>query len=354
MKGMFIVFNFPMWESNTPKPSPSSSSGSRISPALLLIIVVLSVIFFIAGVLHFLVRFLTKRRRSFSFSQSTRTTQEIPHSGGSFVVQRQLQQLFHLHDSGLDQAFIDALPVFTYKDIMGLKEPFDCAVCLCEFLDQDDLRLLPLCSHAFHVDCIDTWLLSNSTCPLCRGVLFAPDFCIENPIFHFDELREDGDVVSRDLGVPVEDDENALSIVTEKRVFSVRLGKLRTSGNGEGKEEERGETSECNVGARRCYSMGSFQYVVANSELRVEWRGQAPGGFGAGGGGGKMKVGGGGGGGQNGNFSNGGDRDGKRIGIRSKGESFSVSKIWMWSKKDKFLTSADSHHFPTSAHVNFP
>ncbi|CAI9282174.1 unnamed protein product [Lactuca saligna] len=83
------------------------------------------------------------------------------------LLPRQLQQLFHLH-SGLDQAFIDALPLFLYKELMGSKEPIDCVVCLCKFSEQDKLRSLPLCSHAFHIHCIDTLLLSNSTCPLCR------------------------------------------------------------------------------------------------------------------------------------------------------------------------------------------
>ncbi|KAJ0892586.1 putative transcription factor C2H2 family [Helianthus annuus] len=73
------------------------------------------------------------------------------------ALQGQLQQLFHLHDSGVDQSFIDTLPVFSYKSITG----------------EDKLRLLPKCSHAFHMDCIDTWLLSHSTCPLCRGSLLS-------------------------------------------------------------------------------------------------------------------------------------------------------------------------------------
>ncbi|KAL0459414.1 UNVERIFIED_CONTAM: RING-H2 finger protein ATL1 [Sesamum latifolium] len=33
------------------------------------------------------------------------------------------------------------------------------------------LRVLPKCSHAFHLDCIDVWLLSNSNCPLCRSTI---------------------------------------------------------------------------------------------------------------------------------------------------------------------------------------
>ncbi|KAL9678740.1 hypothetical protein QQ045_016590 [Rhodiola kirilowii] len=92
----------------------------------------------------------------------------------SHVLQRQLQQLFRLHDSGLDQSSIDSLPVFYYKDVMGLKQQFECAVCLSEFSNQDKLKLRPLYIHAFHINCIDPWLMSNSTCPLCRGTLLNP------------------------------------------------------------------------------------------------------------------------------------------------------------------------------------
>lgn len=45
----------------------------------------------------------------------------------------------------------------------------DCSVCLGEFREEESLRLLPKCSHAFHVQCIDTWLRSHSNCPLCRA-----------------------------------------------------------------------------------------------------------------------------------------------------------------------------------------
>lgn len=48
-------------------------------------------------------------------------------------------------------------------------ESSDCSVCLSEFQENERLRLLPECSHAFHVPCIDTWLKSHSNCPLCRA-----------------------------------------------------------------------------------------------------------------------------------------------------------------------------------------
>ncbi|CAG7866831.1 unnamed protein product [Brassica rapa] len=47
----------------------------------------------------------------------------------------------------------------------------DCSICLSPFKPEDQLRRLPLCSHAFHLDCISTWLISNKTCPLCRSPL---------------------------------------------------------------------------------------------------------------------------------------------------------------------------------------
>ncbi|XAR65047.1 hypothetical protein NMG60_11009003 [Bertholletia excelsa] len=304
--------------------SPPPSSGSKISPSLLLIIIILAVIFFISGVLHLLIRFLHKQRSSSSISQSNR----YPEMNGSDAFRRQLQQLFHLHDSGLDQVIIDALPVFLYKELLGLQEPFDCAVCLCEFSELDKLRLLPLCGHAFHIDCIDTWLLSNSTCPLCRGTLFTPGFSIENPVFEFEESMEQDGFSGHIAG---EDHE----IGGEKRVFSVRLGKFRSTNIDGGERKEEGESSSNNLDARRCYSMGSFQYVVANSNLQVAClpnRGSVHGGLVRG------RE------GQNGNLGVDRDSEGNKImNIGSKGESFSVSKIWLWSKKDKFAGSSDTH-----------
>ena len=42
-----------------------------------------------------------------------------------------------------------------------------CAICLSQFENGDELRILP-CQHNFHTDCIDQWLRTNRTCPMCR------------------------------------------------------------------------------------------------------------------------------------------------------------------------------------------
>ncbi|MCO5593680.1 hypothetical protein L7F22_047697 [Adiantum nelumboides] len=44
----------------------------------------------------------------------------------------------------------------------------ECAVCLSEFDDGEDVKLLPACGHCFHVKCIDMWLFSHTNCPICR------------------------------------------------------------------------------------------------------------------------------------------------------------------------------------------
>ncbi|KAJ0983978.1 hypothetical protein J5N97_002334 [Dioscorea zingiberensis] len=45
-----------------------------------------------------------------------------------------------------------------------------CAVCLSEFKDGEAVRMLPECKHCFHVPCIDMWLQSHYSCPMCRTV----------------------------------------------------------------------------------------------------------------------------------------------------------------------------------------
>ncbi|PKA64087.1 RING-H2 finger protein ATL72 [Apostasia shenzhenica] len=47
-------------------------------------------------------------------------------------------------------------------------EAVRCPICLSDLTSGDKIRLLPACGHRFHVGCIDTWLISHSSCPTCR------------------------------------------------------------------------------------------------------------------------------------------------------------------------------------------
>uniref|UniRef100_A0ACD5YL00 Uncharacterized protein n=1 Tax=Avena sativa TaxID=4498 RepID=A0ACD5YL00_AVESA len=67
--------------------------------------------------------------------------------------------------SGLDEAAIVALP---RREVAQGDPAADCAVCITELAAGEAARLLPRCGHSFHVECVDMWLRSHSTCPLCR------------------------------------------------------------------------------------------------------------------------------------------------------------------------------------------
>ncbi|KAL5201285.1 hypothetical protein ABZP36_035639 [Zizania latifolia] len=304
-------------------PSSSSSSAARVTPAVLFITVVLAVVLLVSGLLHVL-------RRLFLKSHSANARAE--------AVERQLQQLFSLHEDGagagpgLDQAAIDALPAFPYRDLLagaaaaaaaGGKRQFDCAVCLCEFDGDDSLRLLPLCGHAFHAACIDTWLRSSSTCPLCRTALSSRAIAAAAAAVADTSAQPD---VEEQKVEQEASDEAARSVV-----LSVRLGRFKnTQANdaaaGDGDDSNTSNSTSSCLDARRCYSMGSYQYVLADDRLliSVHWR--------------------------HGNGSTecrstaahanvGTARTDKNSSkkIISRGDSFSMSKIWQWRGGDRNL-----------------
>ncbi|KAJ8450051.1 hypothetical protein Cgig2_033245 [Carnegiea gigantea] len=44
-----------------------------------------------------------------------------------------------------------------------------CAVCLDSLTRGQRIRIMPRCKHCYHVECIDEWLESHCTCPICRS-----------------------------------------------------------------------------------------------------------------------------------------------------------------------------------------
>ena len=85
--------------------------------------------------------------------------------------------------SGLDRpdpAVPRLLPAFAYKREGGGGDAgagsgwAQCVICLGIVQVGEVVRRLPACNHLFHVDCIDMWLHSHSTCPICRAVVGLP------------------------------------------------------------------------------------------------------------------------------------------------------------------------------------
>ncbi|KAK2427465.1 RING-H2 finger protein ATL52 [Trifolium repens] len=54
-------------------------------------------------------------------------------------------------------------------DVVSDDDGGTCAVCLGDFEEGEELRTMPKCLHSFHVPCIDMWLHSHLSCPICRA-----------------------------------------------------------------------------------------------------------------------------------------------------------------------------------------
>ncbi|XP_031277154.1 RING-H2 finger protein ATL2 [Pistacia vera] len=92
---------------------------------------------------------------------------------------------------GLDAAVLRSLPVFVYSSKTH-PESLDCAVCLSEFEENESGRVLPKCKHSFHIECIDMWFHSHSTCPLCRSPVEPCPDEPENPTHVVVSVTEPG------------------------------------------------------------------------------------------------------------------------------------------------------------------
>ncbi|GLJ55466.1 hypothetical protein SUGI_1191030 [Cryptomeria japonica] len=90
------------------------------------------------------------------------------------------------------------LPVAMFGEVSkrfcAVEEDFICAVCLCAFEADDEIRELCNCRHIFHRDCLDKWLdHDQNTCPLCRSSLMpefdeSEDNCHESPSWVVDRI----------------------------------------------------------------------------------------------------------------------------------------------------------------------
>lgn len=156
-----------------PQPPSSSSSASDASFPIIAVAVIgiFSTVFLLVSYYVFVIncclswhridllrRFSFSRRRSGSDPSAP---EDLPAAERS--------------SNGLDESAIRSIPTFRFRrrpDSFG--PAADCAVCLNEFREDEKLRGLPNCGHAFHIDCIDVWLQSNSNCPLCRSTISCP------------------------------------------------------------------------------------------------------------------------------------------------------------------------------------
>lgn len=144
-------------QSGTDSRSDDQYRYNRFTPSMAIIVVVLIAALFFMGFVSIYIRHCSDGQ------SSGNSVRAIGGAGRSRRGQR-----------GLDRAVVEAFPTFVYSEVKGLKigkGALECAVCLCEFEDEETLRLIPKCDHVFHSDCIDAWLENHVTCPVCRANL---------------------------------------------------------------------------------------------------------------------------------------------------------------------------------------
>jgi hypothetical protein len=83
-----------------------------------------------------------------------------------------------LLDTALNQSFADYSPPIHPDFVLLLPPPVkykrgvcaekDCCICLDDFIENEDVSILPDCKHVFHEKCIFEWGKLNPTCPVCR------------------------------------------------------------------------------------------------------------------------------------------------------------------------------------------
>ena len=235
----------------------SDTSGGTKSPfqnlnsSILIIILILSVTLLVSVSLCFLLRILSRRSlRHLSPSRTTAIATTITTLSSNRLSSNNNHRV---SPEDLESSVSDSLPLFSFSSIKHRPSSSpeissgDCAVCLSTFEPEDILRLLPLCCHAFHEHCIETWLNSNQSCPLCRSRIHFSESELAKALFEGD--ARGGDSFRLEIG----------SISRREHTAPNPASSLSTATASAAADED-----------RNSYSVGSFDYVVEEeSEVTI-------------------------------------------------------------------------------------
>ncbi|CAO2834425.1 unnamed protein product [Amaranthus hypochondriacus] len=142
----------------------SGGGGSRDSLKLYEAIIFSGPIVFTLIIL-FLFYFFYLRRHSVDWSSLRMRASNAAAAAGS-------EDVGVKKEVGLKKEFREMLPIIVFKESFSVRDS-QCSVCLGDYQAEDKLQQIPGCGHTFHQNCIDHWLTTHTTCPLCRLSLIS-------------------------------------------------------------------------------------------------------------------------------------------------------------------------------------
>ncbi|KAL4385119.1 hypothetical protein GQ457_15G012780 [Hibiscus cannabinus] len=225
-----------------PPPTPSLDSGShsdKPNNSVIVVSTLLAAAFLALCCLVYYARRRANARRRSSQADTAETRDEFLFEDHGPIVDH---PIWYINTVGLQPSIIRSIAVCKYKRGEGLVEGTECSVCLNEFQEDEALRLLPKCSHAFHIPCIDNWLRSHTNCPMCRAPIVS-------------DARDTGPSSSSEVN-----DEHSRG-AEETQVVIVEeseSGTSETAGGNEGNEGENCGTEDGIQPVRRSVSLDSM------------------------------------------------------------------------------------------------
>jgi hypothetical protein len=102
----------------------------------------------------------TSQRRTINFM-------DIENGNFNSIIEDLLGRL-RSRENPTDQEILNELPETTIDDVNKLDpEKKNCVICLEDFKNGDKATVLP-CIHMFHTSCIQNWLKTQNSCPICK------------------------------------------------------------------------------------------------------------------------------------------------------------------------------------------
>ncbi|AES98146.1 putative transcription factor C2H2 family [Medicago truncatula] len=221
----------------SPPPLEHTTQVNHVSSYFIILISLFSLIFIIIGFYVIKVKCYNEMcgwRINNSVRSQTENSEEFLNENQVDRDHNRDHPVWLIATVGLQQSIINSITVCKYRKNEGLIEGTECSVCLNEFHEDETLRLLPKCSHAFHISCIDTWLRSHTNCPLCRAGIVSnnvtPEVTIPNS-------EQENNILGRNQETHLENPRNDQEDVLSNNIVINVTFETRVETTGESSDE---------------------------------------------------------------------------------------------------------------------